>query len=329
MDPGDLPRSLGPYRLVRRIGQGGMAEVYLAVRYGASGFEKQVALKVLRPEHRGRGELERLLIAEARLGARFTHPGLVQVHDLGHDGEIYYLCMDHVDGADLARLTSRPAGPDSSSKPAHTLPRVLALHVAEQVALALAHVHELRDERGPLGLVHRDLSPKNILASRTGEIKLADFGIAKATALQDVTWGRLMKGTFAYLSPEQAAGAPITARSDQFSLGVTLCELLTGRRPFDADGALSLLAVIRRAELPHDLLAGLPLELAALLRRMLAKEPGDRLPDLAAVARVLADLRRNLPSAGPLELAAWVRVALDGDPPQQGPDAPATEHLGG
>ena len=317
MDLGDLPASLGPYRLVRRIGQGGMAEVYLAVRYGASGFEKQVALKLLRPEHRGRGELERLLIAEARLGARFTHPGLVQVHDLGQDGEIYYLCMDHVDGADLGKLQrTRP------------LPRVLALHVAEQIALALAHVHELRDERGPLGLVHRDLGPRNILASRTGEIKLADFGIAKATALQDVTWGRLMKGTFAYLSPEQAAGDPITARSDQFSLGVTLCELLTGRRPFDAEGALDLLAVIRRAELPPGLLDGLPAELAALLRRMLSQKPDDRLPDLAAVARVLADVRRGLPSAGPLELAAWVRAALDGDAPPDDPDAPATEHLG-
>lgn len=317
MESQGLPASLGPYRILRKLGQGGMAEVYLAVRYGASGFEKQVALKLLRPEHRGHGELERLLIAEARLGARFTHPGLVQVHDLGHDREIYFLCMDYVDGADLARLTA-----------AAPLPRVLALHVGEQVALALAHVHELRDERGPLGLVHRDLSPKNILASRTGEIKLADFGIAKATALQDITWGRLMKGTFAYCSPEQAAGDPITARSDQFSLGVTLCELLTGRRPFDADGALPLLAVIRRAELPADALGNLPPELTALLRRMLAKDPQARLPDLAAVARVLADLRRNLPSAGPLELAAWVRATLDGDPPQPGADAPATEHLG-
>lgn len=316
MPHGDLPASLGPYRVVRKIGQGGMAEVWLAVRYGASGFEKQVALKLLRPEHRGRGELERLLIAEARLGARFNHPGLVQVHDLGHDGEIYYLCMDWVDGADLARLLA-----------VAPLPRVLALHIGEQVALALAHVHELRDERGPLGLVHRDLGPRNILASRTGEIKLADFGIAKATALQDVTWGRLMKGTFAYLSPEQAAGEPITARSDQFSLGVTLCELLTDRRPFDADGALPLLDVIRRAELPPNLLDNQPAELAALLRRMLSRRPGDRLPDLAAVARVLADVRRGLAPAGPLGLAAWVRRTLDDDTLPVDLDAPATEHF--
>lgn len=314
----DLPATLGPYRLLRRIGQGGMAEVHLAVRYGASGFEKVVALKLLRREHRGRAELERLLIAEARLGARFAHPGLVQVHDLGLEAGIYYLCMDHVDGADLAELAR-----------ARPLPRVLALHIGEQVALALAHVHALADERGPLGLVHRDLGPRNILVSRAGEVKLADFGIAKATALRDVTWGRLVKGTFAYLSPEQADGAAIDARSDQFGLGVTLCEMLLGARPFDAaaEGPLPTLDNIRRAELPPGYLAALPPELAALLRRCLARRPEDRLPDLATLARGLAEVRRALPPVGPLELAAWVRAALAGDAPPPDAAGPATEHL--
>jgi serine/threonine-protein kinase len=317
MDAGDLPATLGPYRLVRRLGQGGMAEVHLAVRYGASGFEKAVALKLLRREHRGRGELERLLIAEARLGARFSHPGLVQVHDLGVERGIYYLCMDLVDGADLARLTA-----------ARPLPRVLALHVGEQLALTLAHVHELRDERGPLGLVHRDLSPKNVLLSRVGEVKIADFGIAKATALQDVTHGRLVKGTFAYLSPEQAAGAPATARSDQFSLGVTLCELLRGRRPFDDDaGPLATLARVRRAELPPAFLDRVPAPLAELLLRCLAPRPEDRHPDLAAVARALAELRRALPPVGPLELGGWVASALGDDEPAPTAAPPSTEQL--
>lgn len=294
-----------------------MAEVHLAVRYGASGFEKIVALKLLRREHRGRAELERLLIAEARLGARFGHPGLVQVHDLGLEAGIYYLVMDHVDGADLAALVR-----------ARPLPRVLALHVAEQVALALAHVHALADERGPLGLVHRDLGPRNILVSRAGEVKLADFGIAKATALRDITWGRLVKGTFAYLSPEQAEGAEVSPRSDQFGLGVTLCEMLLGARPFDAaaEGPMPTLDNIRRAELPPGYLSGLPPELAALLRRCLARAPEDRYPDLAAVAHGLAEIRRGLPLVGPLELAAWVRGTLAGDPVTPA-DAPATEHL--
>jgi serine/threonine protein kinase len=240
------------------------------------------------------------------------------VHELGLDGGIYYLCMDHVDGADLSALVR-----------ARPLPRVLALHIGEQVALAAgARARRSATSAGRSGWCTATSARATSCCRATGEVKLADFGIAKATALQDVTWGRLMKGTFAYLSPEQAAGDPITARSDQFSLGVTLCELLTARRPFDADGALALLAVIRRAELPPGLLDGLPAELAALLRRMLSQRPGDRLPDLAAVARVLADVRRGLPAAGPLELAAWVRAALDGDAPPDDPNAPATEHLG-
>jgi len=317
MREGDLPATLGPYRLLRRIGQGGMAEVHLAVRYGASGFEKVVAIKLLRREHRGRADLERLLIAEARLGARFAHAGLVQVHELGLEGGIYFLCMDHVDGADVSALVR-----------ARPLPRVLALHIGEQVALTLAHVHTLGDERGPLGLVHRDLGPRNILLSRAGEVKLADFGIAKATALGDITWGKVVKGTFAYLSPEQASGATVDARSDQFSLGVTLAELLLGARPFDAASGLPLptLDSIRRAELPARYLDGLPAELAGLLRRCLARRPEDRHPDLAAVARGLAEVRRGLPPAGPLELAAWVRTALVGEAPSE-PEAPATEHL--
>ncbi len=317
MDFADLPPTLGPYRLVRRLGRGGMAEVHLGLRYGASGFEKHVALKLLRPEFRGRGELERLLIAEARLGARLCHPGLVSVHDLGCEHGIYYLCMDYIDGADLAALVR-----------AQPLPRVLALWIAEQLALALVYVHSLADERGPLGLVHRDLSPRNVLLSRTGEVKLADFGIAKATALRDQTWGRLVKGTFAYLSPEQAAGAPLTGHSDQFGLGVTLGELLVGRRPFDGDGEgpLPTLANIREAVVPAGYLEGLPEAVAQLLRRCLARDPSDRYPDLATVARTVAAVRRDLPAAGSLELAAWVRAALAGDEPPPGDD-PVTQHL--
>lgn len=301
-----LPATLGPYRVVRRIGQGGMAEVLLGLRYGASGFEKAVALKLLRPEHRGRAEIERLLIAEAKIGARFSHPGLVHVHDLGlHEGA-YYVVMDYVDGADLAALLAR-----------RPLPLPLALWLAEQVALALAHVHALTDEAGrPLGLVHRDVSPANILVSRTGDIKLADFGIAKATALRDVTWGRLLKGKFAYMSPEQVAGEALGPASDQFALGIALYELLLGRRPFDGAGPLATMENIRRAPLPEDDpdLQALPAPLPALLRRILAKDPGDRFPDLEALSRELQAARSKFVPVGPIELARWAREALVGTP---------------
>src|SRR5262245_36606433 len=207
-------RTLGPYRLVRRLGHGGMAEVWLAVAHGASGFEKKVALKTLLPEVASDPEATRGLLAEARLAARLQHRNLVGVHDLGVDDGVYYVRMDWVDGADLATIAGgRP------------LPAPLALLVAEEIAAALDYVHRAADDDGrPLGLVHRDVSPANILISRGGDVKLGDFGIAKATMLAHVTRGGVRKGKYAYMSPEQASGDSLGPTSDQFALGVTLME---------------------------------------------------------------------------------------------------------
>ena len=294
------PRRLGPYEIIRKLGAGGMAEVHLARRFGASGWDKIVALKLLRPEHRGRAELERLLLSEAKLGARFAHPGLVHVHDLGLADGIYYLCMDYVDGCDLAALLARAP-----------LPPALALLVGEQIAAALAYVHQLTDERGrPLGLVHRDVSPTNVLVSRTGEVKLSDFGIAKATAEGDRTWGRVRKGKYAYMAPEQISGEGLTAAADLFALGVTLHECLLGRRPFDGEGPLELMESIRRAELDADHDFGeLEPDLVALLRRSLARDAGAR-GDAEGFARTLQLARRRHAPAGTRELAGWVRGNL-------------------
>lgn len=298
-----VPERLGPYEILRRIGAGGMAEVHLARRFGASGWEKLVAIKTLRPEQRGQSELERLLISEARLGARFGHPGLVGVHDLGFADGIYYVCMDYVDGADLAALIARRA-----------LPRALALLIAEQLATTLAYVHALTDSAGrALGLVHRDVSPGNVLCSRAGEVKLSDFGIAKVTAEDDRTWGRVRKGKYAYMAPEQVTGEAITAAADLFALGVTMHECLLGRRPFDGDGPLGLMEAIRRAVLPDDHDFGdLDLELVTLLRRTLARDPSERQSGGAAeLARALQGARRRVAPVGTLDLAAWVCATLD------------------
>jgi len=325
MLPGDSAplRQLGPYRILRRLGAGGMAEVHLARRFGASGWEKAVAIKVLRAEHRGLAEFERLLIAEAHLGARFAHPGLVQVHDLGLASGTYYVCMDYVDGGDLRALLRR-----------RPLPRPLALYIGEQLALALAYVHRLGDDDGrPLGLVHRDVSPGNVLLSRSGAVKLSDFGIAKATAAADRTWGRLRKGKYAYMAPEQIIGAELAGTADIFSLGITLHELLLGRHPFEPatspsgapcnDGPLATMEAIRRASLPadHDF-ADLSPRLTALLRRTLARDPNERLGSAALLARELTKERRTLSAAGLLELSAWVRAAA-GHPSEETATAPA------
>jgi serine/threonine-protein kinase len=288
---------LGPYRIVRRLGHGGMAEVFLAVAYGASGFEKRVALKTLLPELVGNGELERLLIEEARLGARLSHRNLVQVHDLGIDDGAYYVRMDYVDGLDLGTLLAArlPGAP-------------LALLVAEEVATALDYVHRAVDDAGrPLGLVHRDVSPHNVLISRAGEVKLADFGIAKATMLADVTRGGVRKGKYAYMSPEQVAGETLGPSSDQFALGVTLVEMLRGRRPYDGETPLETMDKIRAAAPPA--LDELDEDLRALALRCLQRAPAERFAGAEALREAIAAARRARPPAGPEDMRRWISDA--------------------
>lgn len=310
-----LPLSqIGPYRLLRRIGQGGMAEVYEAMVYGGSGFEKKVAIKVVLPELRGRGDLERILIEEARLGARLIHRNLVQVHDLGLDGDIYYVRMDFVDGADLASLMRPTASPPGSAanpgeRRIQCPPVELALLIAEEIAVALDFVHRFSDDAGrPLGLVHRDISPSNILVSRSGEVKLADFGIAKATHLTEITHGNVRKGKYAYMSPEQVDNQRLTAASDQFALGITLMELCLGRRPYDAESVMGTMERIRQAAPPD--LTGLGGELPAIVRRCLAREPDDRYPDIEQLRREISRLRRYLPLVTCSDLGRWARTQL-------------------
>jgi serine/threonine-protein kinase len=301
MDLSGQLSQIGPYRLLRRLGQGGMAEVYLGVVYGASGFEKKVAVKMLLPELRGRGEYERILIEEAKLGARLQHRNLLQVHDLGVDGGIYYVRMDYVDGGDLGTFL-RKARP----------PAWLALLIAEEVALALDYVHGFTDEAGrPLGLVHRDVSPSNILLSRAGEVKLADFGVAKATNLAEITRGNVRKGKYAYMSPEQVEHDRVTSRSDQFAFGVTLMETCCGRRPYEADSVIETMDLIRQAAPPD--LSGLGGRLQELIRRCLQRDPKDRFENAEELRREIALIRRYVPPAAPHELGAWVAAQLDGD----------------
>lgn len=305
----DLPAAIGPYPVLRRLGHGGMAEVLLARSLGASGFERLVAIKRPLPAFAGDGELERLLIAEARVGARIAHRNLVAVHGLGlHDGT-YYVVMDHVDGADLDSLRRR-----------HAAPPALVVHLVAEVLLGLHYLHMLSDDAGrALGLVHRDVSPSNVLVSHGGEVKLADYGIAKATYLAGDTQAKVRRGKYAYMSPEQVAGEPLDGRSDQFGVGVMLVELLTGRRPYDGDGdgPAAVLDRIRRADPPD--LSALPPALAEVAGRCLAARSSDRHPDALAVRDALLDATPAAARMGPPEVAAWVGTAMgEGSEPAPG-----------
>lgn len=285
--------TLGPYALVRPLGRGGMAEVHLAIAHGASGFTRRVAIKTLVPELWGTPELERALIHEARLAGRLAHRNLVAVLGLGVDDGVTYVVMEWVDGGDLATLTRN-----------RRLDEALTLLVAEEIALGLDHVHRAVDDRGlALGLVHRDVSPSNILVTRAGEPKLGDFGIAKATALADLTGGT-RKGKYAYMSPEQLAGEPLDAASDQWSLAVTLIELATGVRPFDADTPLATMENIRSAA-PAGIDRLAP-DVAAIAARCLSPARADRFPAMEALRLALAAARRARPPVALPDLARWM-----------------------
>ena len=286
-----LPRAFGPYQLVEKLGQGGMAEVFKAQSFGASGFEKTVVVKTLLPELRGDGVYERMFIEEARLHARLNHQNLVQVHELGIADGCYFVRLDWIDGGDLATL-ARGA----------PLPAPLALWIADQLLLALDFVHRVTDDGGrPLGLVHRDVSPGNVLLSVEGEVKLSDFGIAKATRLEEQTRPGVRKGKYAYMSPEQVTGQPLTGASDQFALAVTLVELLTGARPFDRATPLETMDGVREAAPPP--LATLPDSLRTVIWQALAKDPAQRFANAEHFRKALA----AVPSTP--ELGKWVRAS--------------------
>ena len=287
---GQMPDTLGPYRLIRLLGHGGMSQVFLARRYGASGFEKQVALKTLPVEQFGNETLTRSLIEEAKICAGLNHRNLAQIYDLGVDEGIYYLCMEYIEGINLKSILTQ-------QRPAVEV----ALFIAQEVALALDYIHSATDSEGrPLGLIHRDVSPSNILISRSGEVKLTDFGIAKATLLSDVTWGRFRKGTVAYMSPEQVRGETLSSQSDQFGLGIVLTEMLTGSRPFDGHGPAETLDRIRVAA-PLDLQAA-PTSLRPLLQKILSLDPQQRFSTSRSLYESIDNSKQAYPPANPFTL---------------------------
>ncbi len=263
----------GQYTLLERIAVGGMAEVWKARMKGVEGFQKTVAIKKILPHLTDSSDFVTMFIDEAKLAAQLNHNNIIHIYDLGKIGDDYFIAMEFVDGKDLrsilnsARAESRP------------LPLGLSLMVGSRLASALDHAHRQKDFEGrPLGLVHRDVSPQNVLISYEGDIKLCDFGIVKAVTKTSKTQMGALKGKLQYMSPEQAWGRPVDARSDIFSLGSLLFEMLTGRRLFSGESEMSVLDAVRegRIQAPRDLDPRLPLEVNALVLKALARDPEDR-----------------------------------------------------
>ncbi len=279
---GTLPEQVGPYRLVRQLGSGSMATVSLAEQAGPSGFRKSVALKIIKPEYAGDETFIKMLMREAAIGGLLRHPNIVQTLSFEQYDGAYVLVLEYVRGKTVEELLADVTGGLEPSK---------ALDIAVQTCRALAYAHSLCDDDGnPLVIVHRDLKPANLMLSRHDVVKIMDFGIARATA----SWAALtaqgiVRGTPSYMSPEQVLGKQLDGRSDLFSLGTIVFEMLTGEVLFTAPSMLKVMERVARVEVRDafercdTILPGS----GAVLQRVLAPHPGDRYEDADGLGAAL------------------------------------------
>jgi len=304
-------RQFGPYRLVRQIAVGGMAEIHLAKTRGIAGFEKYVALKMIHPNFAEDEQFIQMLVDEAKIAVQLNHGNIAQTFDLGRVGETYYITMEYVDGADLYKILRRASEIDVET------PLDVCAFVGKEVATGLDYAHRKKDGGGAsMGIVHRDVSPQNVLVSYAGEVKLVDFGIAKATMKARQTAVGVIKGKYYYMSPEQAWGDPIDHRSDIFSAGIVLYEMMTGQMLYLEEDLHRLLDMARKADIapPSTLRKGIPPQLERIVMHALAKVPGERYQNAGDFA---TDLERFLHTYSPVFTAGKVASLMRkivGDP---------------
>ncbi len=307
----DQGTRFGKYELLDVLGEGGMAVVHRAIRSGPMGFRKKVALKLLKPHVLQDGQVVDTIINEARLGGYLQHRNIVEVHEFDQVDDSFYIAMEFVPGHTLDRVLARVAeqGP---------IPPFVVAEVALQLCAGLEYAHTLCDDDGaPLGLVHRDLKPPNVIVSHRGVVKIMDFGIAKAaTNVEQTDVSNTTKGTPLYMSPEQARGDPVDGRSDLFALGSILAEMITGRVVFDDDTLAGVLMRINTADLGDTIqeVARHAPVLAPIIRRALALSPDHRFAGARAMADAIEAVRDEIPDGPPL--AAWLQewMADPGDP---------------
>ncbi|HUO86847.1 MAG TPA: protein kinase, partial [Thermoanaerobaculia bacterium] len=297
-------RRFGHYRLLERIAVGGMAEVWKARMSGVEGFQKTVAIKRILPHMNDDSDFVEMFIDEAKLAAQLNHPNITHIYDLGKIGDDYYIAMEYVDGRNLRAILNE------SRRKALKLPVGFALVVAARLASALDYAHRKRDfDDRDLELVHRDVSPQNVLISTDGDIKLCDFGISKAVAKLNQTETGALKGKLQYMSPEQAWGRTVDARSDLFSLGALTFEMLTGERLFTGDSEISVLEAVRecRVRRPQQVEPTVPPALEAVVLKALEREPADRFDNAGEMLQALEEILYQLrPTPSQSDVAAFL-----------------------
>ncbi|WP_044250126.1 serine/threonine-protein kinase [Chondromyces apiculatus] len=300
-----LPCRLGRYTLFDRIGRGGMADIYLAREVTDLGASRLLVVKEVAPKLAGKPEFAEMLAGEARLAARLQHASIAQVEDLGRDEEALFIAMEYVEGLDLRELLRRAA------RQRVPVPVEFSLFVVAETLRALSYAHRM-------GVLHRDVSPSNVLLSFEGEVKLCDFGIARAhqevareaSGNGAVALEEALQGKAGYMSPEHARGEVVDARADVFAAGILLWELLSGRKLYRADGFEALLELAKRADIAPPPPLRLPDEavLHAITLRALEPRRDDR---YGSAAEMLGDLTRYAASANlvanPLRMGEWLR----------------------
>ena len=312
------------YHVVSKIARGGMAEIFLALQQGEQGFQKPVVLKRILPALAADPKFVRMFVDEAHIASTLNHSNLVQVLDLGKSGGQYFLVLEFVDGWSLEQIRRRA----QQAKLKLSLP--LALYVVGALCRGLAYVHTRERQGKPLGIIHRDVTPQNVLISQHGEVKLADFGIAKAVDKSEKSATGIIKGKFAYMSPEQSQARPLDARSDLFSVGTVLYLLTTGRKPFDGPTDADVLMQVRRArpEKPSTLVKDLNPDVERLINRALRADPAKRWQSAEQMAdRIDAILLKLGQPSGPAPLKRWLETlsARDGAKPPVADAAVATD----
>jgi serine/threonine protein kinase len=325
--PAPVERDYGPYRLLEKVAVGGMAEVFRAKRAGVEGFEKVVAVKRILAHLSDNKEFVDMFINEAKMVAGLTHPNIVQIFDLGKIDKSYYIAMEYVHGKDLRTIQKRAK--DRGVR----IPMDISALIVSKICLALGYAHRKKDEAGrAMKIVHRDVSPQNVLISFEGEVKLTDFGIAKAATKAPTTDAGALRGKLLYMSPEQAWGRPIDRRSDIFSLGIILYELVCEQKPFQGSSDVSILELVRECKVapPRTLNPRIPDKLEHVVMKALAREPDERYQEAEEMAR---NLERALPdgrSPGGAELVRFMEILFESEQRGKTPlpeQAPLSESL--
>ncbi len=303
-----MPKQIGRYTILDRLAVGGMAELFKATLSGDHGFEKLVAIKKILPHLAVDKQFVEMFIDEARITAQLDHRNIVAVFELGTDADTPYIAMQYVDGLDVLALLRECA------RVQIRLPAELAAVIARDVCDALDYAHNALDTTGkPLGIVHRDISPGNVLLSWRGDVKLTDFGIARAAERRHKTEAGTLKGKYGYMSPEQVSGGEIDARSDIFSVGILLAEMVMARRLFTSTNDLDILLMVRDARLDrlHKYASEFPIELRVLCSRALQRRPEDRWQSAAQFRDALDEWLRRTSGASNRELAGLIGKVIN------------------